>query len=203
MNTMALLSSNKVLLITLGLFFLGGLVLGEVFYRINKEKAIKWGNKLDSKRDAFISLIHKNITKSHGMLRVTLIIFGINLLGGAFIWSTLGGLLIVFPFIHYIMIGVLTNLVLKRFPERRNWLTVPNIFFEVLAFIIAAIGGINIGLSIWGQGDILLALKDWGVLFFTLVIPCQLIAAVFEAFLFRKIHIVDGNPWPRDTSLNQ
>ncbi|WP_105620023.1 hypothetical protein [Vallitalea okinawensis] len=200
MNTVELLSSNKLMLLVLSLMFFTGLVLGEIIFRINKEKALKWGNKLDSKRDVFITIVHKNMLKSYGVLRVIIIIFGINLFGGALIWSSIGGIFVVFPFIHYILIGFLTNLVLKRFPERKNWLTVPNIILEVAAFIIAAVGGINIGLSIWGNGNIYLAVRDWGVLFITLVIPCQLIAAIFEGFLFRKIHIIEKHPWPREIS---
>lgn len=200
MSALALLSSNKLLVFVLSCMFVCGLALGELIYRINKEKAISWGNKLDSKRDVFINLIHKNILKPYGLLRIIVIIFGINLFGGAFIWSTIGGILVVFPFIHYIVIGVLTNLVLKRFPERKNWLTVPNIIFEVAAFIFAAVGGINIGLNILGQDNIYGAIMDWGILFITLVIPCQILAAVFEGFLFRKIHIIDRHPWPRGIS---
>jgi uncharacterized membrane protein SpoIIM required for sporulation len=43
--------------------------------------------------------------------------------------------------------------VLRIYPERLNWLTIPNIIFEVAAFMVAAVGGIKIGLSIFSSAD--------------------------------------------------
>jgi len=183
--------------------FVSGLVIAELFYRLKREKATKLGEKLDGLRDVHIRLIRKNLTKSFGILRIILLIFAMNLFGGALIWSSIGGLLVVVPFFYYFLIGFLTNLVLKRYPERINWLTFPNIFFEVAAFMVAAIGAVNIGFSIFGPTNLLTALKEWALLFITVVVPLQIIAAIFEGFLFNKIFIVQMNPWPRGTSENE
>lgn len=200
MNAIGILSREWILLLTFILVLLSGFFMGEIIFKMNKEKALKWGEKLDGSRDVLIGIIHNNITKSYGILRVIIVIFAMNLIGGALIWSSIGGIFIVVPFLHYALIGFLTNLVLKRYPERINWLTIPNILFEVTAFMFAAVGGISIGLSVWGAGDLYLAIKEWSVLFITIVIPFQLIAAIFEGFLFNKIFIIQKHPWPRGIS---
>lgn len=202
MNAISILSGYKMLFATLVLTFITGLIIGEFIFRVNKDKALRWGEKLDGKRDAFVKIVHKNITKPWGTCRIIGLIFLVNLWGGAFIWSSIGGALLIIPFIHNIILGILTALVLRRFPERINWLTVPNIVFEVAAFIIAAIGGMNIGLSFWNGSSTYLAIKEWGILFITLVIPCQIVAAVFEGYLFRRIYVIEKHPWPRDISKN-
>ena len=203
MKSLEILSREWLLFLIFIIMFVSGLVIAELFYRLKREKATKLGEKLDGLRDVHIRLIRKNLTKSFGILRIILLIFAMNLFGGALIWSSIGGLLVVVPFFYYFLIGFLTNLVLKRYPERINWLTFPNIFFEVAAFMVAAIGAVNIGLSIFGPTNLLTALKEWALLFITVVVPLQIIAAIFEGFLFNKIFIVQKNPWPRGTSENE
>lgn len=200
MNTIEILARERVLLFAFILVLLCGFLTGEIIYRLKKEKALKLGEKLDGSRDVHIRIIYNNITKSYGVLRVIIVIFAMNLLGGALIWSSIGGILIVIPFLHYALIGFLTNLVLKRYPERMKWITIPNILFEVAAFMVAAVGGIGIGLSIWGAGNVYVAFKEWSILFITIVVPFQLIAAIFEGFLFKRIYIIEKHPWPREIS---
>lgn len=200
MNAIEILSKEKVLLFAFILVLLCGFLMGEIIFRLKKEKALKLGEKLDGSRDFHIRIIYNNIIKSYGILRVIIVIFTMNLLGGALIWSSIGGIFIGIPFLHYALIGLLTNLVLKRYPERMNWLTIPNILFEVAAFMVAAVGGISIGLSIWGTGNLYVAFKEWSILFITIVVPFQLISAIFEGFLFKRIYIIEKHPWPREIS---
>ena len=100
------------------------------------------------------------------------------------------------PFLHYVIIAFLVNLALKIYPERRHWLVIPNTIFEVAAFMVAALGSIYIGLSIIGSGDIGMAVYQWGLLFIMVVVPLQLIAALFEGLLLYQIHFVGKHPWP-------
>ena len=200
MNVLDILSGQWTLLLAFTVIFISAFLTGEIVCRIKQEKALKWGEKLDKGRKTHIKLIYNNIKKSYGIFRVILIIFAINLIGGALLWSSIGGTLIIFPFLHYIIVGFLVSLTLKTYPERMNWLTIPNLFFEVAAFMFAAIGGIKIGLSIFTRGDIYLAIREWSMLFIVIVIPLQLIAAIFEGFLFYKIHIIEKHPWPHGIS---
>lgn len=123
-------------------------------------------------------------------------IFIINLFGGALIWSTIGGFLIIIPFLHHMITGFLTGMVVKRYPERVNWLTVPNIIFEIGAFMCAAIGGIHIGLSIFSGGNVYFAVGEWRLIFVTVVIPLQFLAAIFEGVLINRVFVIERKPWP-------
>ena len=57
--------------------------------------------------------------------------------------------------------------------------------------MVAALGGVYLGLSIVGGGDTSLALYHWSLLFVKLVVPMQIIAAIFEGLLLRQIHFVE------------
>lgn len=198
MRSLDILVSEWQLMVSYIFMFVLGCFLAELFYRINTEKALLLGEKLDSKRDMLIQTIKNNLYKPWGLLRVIALIFGMNLFGGAILWSGVGGLLIVVPFAHSFLIGFLTNLVLKRYPERINWLTFPNIIFEVGAFMVSSVGAIRIGLSIFGEASFMDALSDWLGIFIVIVIPLQLVAAVFEGFLFKKVFVQQQHSWPRD-----
>ncbi|HEY8392381.1 MAG TPA: hypothetical protein VIL83_06615 [Capillibacterium sp.] len=108
---------------------------------------------------------------------------------GAFFWSTVGGIFLVAPFVHNILTGLLTGLVLSNYPERMNWLTFFNVLFGIGAFVTAAVGGIRIGLSLWGPAKMLPAIFDWGMIFLTVVVPLQLLGAVFEGLLFKRLYV--------------
>lgn len=200
MNALGIVSDRIGLLLVFVIMFIVSYLAAEIFYRTRKDQALNLGEKLDSGRKTLINIIYNNMNKPYGILRAIFVIFLINLVGGAFFWSTIGGLFIVLPFIHYILIGFLVNLVLKRYPERRDWLVIPNIIFEVAAFMVAALGSIHISLSILGRGDILLAVSQWIMLFIQLVIPLQIIAAIFEGLLLYRIHFIRKHPWPHGIS---
>ena len=196
MSALAILSERSMLLLIFVMIFLVSYLAAEIFYRLRREQALALGEKLDSGRKPLIRIIYQNMEKSHGIFRAAAIMFLINIVGGALIWSTIGGVFIIFPFLHYIILAFLINLALKIYPERRHWIVVPNIIFEVAAFMVAAVGSVYIGLSIFGRGDITLAVYQWGVLFIKLVVPLQISAAIAEALLLRQIHYVKKHPWP-------
>lgn len=198
MRSLGILASEWKLLILYISMFIFGYFLAELYYRTNKDKALILGEKLDGKRDMLIQIIKKNLYKSWGLLRVIALIFAMNLFGGAILWSGVGGVLIVLPFAHSFLIGFLTNLVLKRYPERINWLTFPNIIFEVGAFMVSSVGAIRIGLSVFSEASFIDALGDWLGILIVIVIPLQLIAAVFEGFLFKKVFVQQQHSWPRE-----
>ncbi len=200
MDALAIVSERMGLLFIFVWIFIASYLGAEFIYRTRKAQATEWGEKLDGGRKPLIGLIYKNMKKPCGFFRAVVIMFVINLFGGAFLWSTIGGIFIVFPFVHYILIGFLVNLALKRFPERKHWLVIPNIIFEVGAFMVAALGSVQVGLSIVGGGDISLAVYQWSLVFVKLVIPLQIIAAIFEALLLHQIHVVKKHPWPHGIS---
>ena len=196
MSAFEILSDRIGLLFIFVIVFIVSYLAAEIFYWNRKDQAIAWVEKLDKARKPLIRIIYNNMHKRYGMLRAAAIIFLMNIVGGSFLWSTSGGIFIVFPFLHYIIIAFLVNLALKIYPERRHWLVIPNTIFEVAAFMVAALGSIHIGLSILSRGDMSLAIYQWAVLFMILVIPLQIIAAVFEGLLLYRIHIVSKHPWP-------
>lgn len=196
MYAFEILMNRIVLLIIFVVLFFVSYLVAELFYRIKRDQTVSWGEKLDIARKPLIRIIYNNMSKKYGMFRVVAVIFLMNLVGGALLWSTIGGIFIVLPFMHYIIIAFLVNLALKIYPERRHWLVIPNTFFEVAAFMVAALGSVYIGLSIIGSGEISLAVYQWGVLFVTLVVPLQAIAAFFEGYLLYQIHFISKHPWP-------
>jgi hypothetical protein len=124
-----------------------------------------------------------------------LFIFVVNLLGGAVLWATASGLLIIPPFLWLALIGLLVVLVVAKEPQRLP-IAIPVVPFEVGAFIVAATGGVNIGISLFLGGDAGLAIREWLTLFYTLVIPLQFIAAFFEGILAHRVYIVQRKPLP-------
>ncbi|MCL0057876.1 hypothetical protein M1N05_02265 [Dehalococcoidales bacterium] len=175
--------------------FLIGAMAGLVFLAINKDKALKFGVKLDQHRKPVIKPLFEIVKKPRGALKAVLFIFVVNLLGGAGLWATASGLLIIPPFLWLAMIGLLVVLVVARYPERLP-IAVPVVPFEVGAFIIAATGGVNIGINLFFGGDVGLAIREWITLFYTLIIPLQFIAAFFEGILVHRVYIVQQKPLP-------
>jgi len=195
-NALEIVRAEWMLVASFAAVFTVGYVAAEVLCIIDRDRTVRVGTSLDGGRKRLIAVVHDNIYKDFGVVRAILVIFAINFVGGALFWSTLGGMLIVFPFVHYALLGFLISSVSKAYPERFNWLTVGNIVLEVGAFMVAAVGGIRLGLSVFVGGEPLAALARWANLLFVLVIPSLLIAAVFEGFLFRRLHMVEGRPWP-------
>ena len=175
--------------------FLAGAVAGLMFLAINKDKALKFGVKLDKLRKPVVKILFKILKKPQGALKAVLFIFVVNLLGGAGMYATVVGSLIIPPFLWLALIGLLVVLVVARYPERLP-IAVPVVPFEVGAFIIASAGGVNIGINLFFGGDVGLAIREWVTLFYTLVIPLQFIAAFFEGILLHRVYIVQRKPLP-------
>jgi hypothetical protein len=195
-SSFEIIFENLFLLVVLILIFLVAYIIAEIFWNFNEQKAISVADILDKGRKKHICFIRKQMEKPNGMFRVTITIFIFNFFGGILIWSTIGGLLIIFPFLHMSIVGFLVNLVLKRYPERKHWLTIPNIIFEIGAIVFTAIGGINLGISIWVGLETHDYFLQYKVLLLQITIPFLFIAAICESFLFRYIHIIKKHPWP-------
>ena len=196
MSAFALLYEDWQLIVVLSSLFIGAYVVGRILFVAKNDLALRILEKLDTPRKEIVKTICKNLFMPYGVVRAIFIIFFINLFGGAFIWSTIGGLFLVAPFVHNIMTGLLTGLALKRYPERVNRLTFFNVLFEIGAFICAGIGGIRIGLSIWGPANFFSAITNWGMIFLTVVMPFQFIGAVFEGLLFKRLYVEKKIPLP-------
>ncbi|MEW6189036.1 MAG: hypothetical protein AB1466_02820 [Actinomycetota bacterium] len=119
----------------------------------------------------------------------------INLIGGAGFWASLGGILMGPPFLWLALLGLLVVLVVARYQERLP-IAVPVVPFEIGAFIVASTGGVNMGINIFFGGDVGLAVREWAVLFYTLVIPLQFIGAFFEGVMAHRVYMVQRKPLP-------
>lgn len=196
-----ILINNWELVLSLTVAFLAGAVAGLMFLAINKDKALKFGVKLDKPRKPAVKILFKILEKPQGVLKAVLFIFVVNLLGGAGMYATLGGILIVPPFLWLALIGLLVVLVVAKEPQRLP-IAVPVVPFEVGAFIIASAGGVNIGINLFFGGDVGLAIREWLTLFYTLVIPMLSIAAFLEGILAHRVYIVRRKPLPEWLSEN-
>ena len=178
--------------------FIVGFLGGEAFFRLSKVRALYWAERLDSLggRKPLFKIIYKILRQPHGVLKTIPFIFGINLTLGALLYHTVGGVLIVPPFLILCLVGLLVNLTMKKYPERVP-LYVIVVPFEISAFIVAAIGGVGIGLNLLGGGNVVFAVWEWIILFITIVMPIQFIAALFEGILLHRFFVVQGRPWPR------
>ncbi len=189
------------LVLALTAAFLAGAVAGLMFLAINKDKALKFGVKLDKLRKPVVKIIFEILEKPQGAFKAVLFIFVLNLLGGAVLWATVSGLLIIPPFLWLALMGLLVVLVVAKEPQRLP-IAIPVVPFEVGAFIVAATGGVNIGINLFFGGDIVLAIREGLTLFYTLVIPLQLIAAFLEGILAHRVYIVQRKPLPEWLSEN-
>jgi hypothetical protein len=195
-SILEIILKNWLLIVLLITLFFIAYISAEIFWNVNKKKAIQIGEILDQGRKKHIQFIHKQMDKTYGIIRVTITIFIFNFFGGIVLWATLGGLLVIFPFMHLLIAGFLVNLALKRYPERKHWLLFPNIIFEIGAIVVIAASGIKLGLNIWSGEEIQIYIIQYKILLFQIAIPFLFIAAICESFLFRHIHIIKGHPWP-------
>lgn len=202
MNSFKILIENWKIIVMLFSLFIISYICGQILFIVNKDFALKILEKLDSPREKIVKIICKYLFMPYGVVRAIIFIFFVNIIGGALIWSSIGGVFLVIPFIHNIMTGSLTGLVLKKYPERVNWLTLFNVFFEISAFICAAVVGIQIGMSILGTANVYLSITKWSEVFLTVVIPIQFIGAVFEGLLFKKLFIEKNIPLPYGLSID-
>jgi len=195
MLTFQILIDRWELLLALTAAFLAGAIAGLIFLAISKEKALKFGVKLDKLRKPVARLLFKILEKPQGTLKAVLFIFVLNLLGGVFLHATVGGVLIIPPFLQLALLGSFVVLVLAKEPQRLP-IAIPVIPFEIAAIIVAATGGVNIGISLFFGGDVGLAIREWLTLFYTLVIPLLFIAAFLEGVLAHRVYIVQRKPLP-------
>ena len=194
MSALEILANKWQLALALFLAFASGLAAGQIIFWINKEKAFNLVDWLDAKRKPFIQILYNLLKQPHGVVKSIGFIFGVNLLGASLLQHTLGGLLIAPPFVYLFIGGLLISLIVRRYPERLL-ITVIVAPFEFGAFVIAATGGVNMGLSLWGGKEIAIALQDWAVLFLVLVVPLQFLNGLLEGWLAHRLFISQKKPW--------
>jgi hypothetical protein len=173
-----------------------GLALGQILFALNKEKAFSLLDWLDTKRKPFIRILYRLLYQPHGIVKAIAFIFVVNLFGASLFHHTIGGLLIIPPFLLLFAGGLLVSLIVRRYPERLL-ITVVVVPFEFGAFVVAATGGVSIGVSLWSSGEVVLAIREWAILFSTMVIPLQFLNAFWGGILAHRLFVIQGNPWPQ------
>ncbi len=181
-------------MLALILAYFTGLAAGQIIFRINKDKAFMVLDWLEAKRKPIVEILYNLLHQPKGAVKAIAFIFAVNLLGASLFQHTLGGLLIAPPFLYLFIGGLLVSIILRRHPER-SLITLIVAPFEFGAFVIAATGGVSMGLSLWGGNDITLAFQDWVKLFLMLVMPLQLVGAFWEGWLGYRQFIVQKKPW--------
>ena len=79
------------LVLALTFAFLTGAVAGLLFLAIDKDKALKFGVKVDKLRKPAAKIIFKLLKKPQGVFKTVLFIFGLTLINGAVLWATGSG----------------------------------------------------------------------------------------------------------------
>jgi hypothetical protein len=195
MSAVDLLIDKWPVLIGLVLAWIAGIVVAQILYAANRTFAIKAVDWLDVQRKVPIQYFHKLLSTPWGVVKSSGFIFLVNLFGAGLFQHSLLGSLILPSFGFLFLGGLLVSLLVRRYPKRLL-ITVVVSPFEFGAFIVAATGSIGIGLSVLGFGDApdtTTALWEWWVLFLTLTIPLQLIGAVLEAVLGKRL---PEDAWP-------
>ncbi|MHC4414442.1 MAG: hypothetical protein ACYS0G_04075 [Planctomycetota bacterium] len=182
------------LVVGLLLSFLAGVILGLATCVRDRERARRLGEELDARRTS-TRPVYRLVQRRHGAWRAAFYILVANLLGGALLRSSVGGLFILPPFLWLVVLGRLLVLTLARYRERRFY-AVPVVPFELAAFIVASVGGIGITRSLFLGEGAGLALKEWAILFGTLVVPLQLVGALLEGILIHRTYVVQRKPLP-------
>ncbi|MBZ1348220.1 MAG: hypothetical protein KYQ20_00390 [Candidatus Nealsonbacteria bacterium] len=195
MSAFEILINNWELVVALTFAFLVGAIAGLMFLAINKDKALKFGVKVDQLRKPVGKTLFKILRKPQGVFKAILFIFAVNLIGGAGMYATLGGVLIVPLLLWLALVGLLVVLVVVKEPQRLP-VAIRVVPFEIGAFIVAGVGGMNIGINLFFGGDVGLAIREWITLFYTLVIPLQFIGALFEGIMAHRVYIVQQKPLP-------
>jgi hypothetical protein len=160
-----LLEEWPVVLALVGTFVVG-LVVALLLFVLDKERALRVVDALDRRRQSLIQLLHRLLLQPRGIMKALAFIFAVNLFGASLFQHTIGGLLIVPPFIFLFTGGLLIGLLVQRYPERRV-ITAVVAPFEFGAFVVAATGGIGIGSQLWSGGDVAAAVQEWAILFVT------------------------------------
>jgi hypothetical protein len=171
--------------------FVVGLVIGQIIYTWDKDRAFRLVDWLDARRKPFVKMLYNLLHQSHGVMKAIAFIFAVNLLVASLLHHTVGGLLLAPPFFLLLTGGLLVSLLVRKYPERLLMTSVVAPF-EFGAFIVAATGGVNMGMSLWGHGETALAFRQWATLFFELVVPLQFFNALWEGlFAFHS------KSWPQ------
>jgi len=194
MTIMEILVNKWPVVLALVLAYLIGLAMGQIIFVINKDKAFIVLDWLDAKRKPIVRILYNLLHQPQGAVKAIAFIFAVNLLGASLLQHTLGGLLIAPPFFYLFIGGLLISIIVRRHPER-FLITMIVAPFEFSAFVIAATGGVNMGLSLWGGKEIALAFQEWSKLFVTLVIPLQFLGAFWEGWLGYRQFIIQKKPW--------
>ena len=183
------------LVLALVVTFVVGLVVAMLLFVLDKERAFHVVGALDMRRQSLIKMLHRLLLQPRGIMKAMAFIFAVSLFGASLFQHTLGGLVIVPPFIFLSTGGLLVGLLVQRYPERRL-ITAVVAPFEIGAFVVAATGGIGIGLQLWSGGDVAAAVQEWAIPFVTLVIPLQFLNALSEAVLAHRQFVVQNRTWP-------
>jgi len=196
MSPLEVLAGKWQLMLSLAVVFVSGVAVGQVIFIANNAMAFRLLDWLDAKRKPVIQILHGLLYSRHGVAKAVGFIFAVNLLGASFLQHSLGGLIVAPPFIFLFTGGLLISLLVRRYPERLL-ITAVVAPFEFGAFMIAATGGVGIGLSLWRGGATSLAVHQWAVLFVALVVPLQVLNAFLEAWLAHRQFVVQDRPWPQ------
>lgn len=196
MPALDILVSKWQLTLALVSAFVVGLAVGQILFAFNKDRAFRLADWLDTKRKPFIKVLHRLLHQPRGVVKAIVFIFAVNLFGASLLHHTIGGLLIAPPFVLLFTGGLLISLLVKRYPERLL-ITAVVAPFEFGAFVVAATGGVNIGLSLLVSGQTALAIREWAILFSVLVVPLQFLNAFWEGVLAHRLFIIQKKPWPQ------
>ncbi len=188
------LSGKWPLVLALLTAFGAGLIAAQILYFTARDFARDVLDRLEARRKPVVKLLYTLLHQRMGTAKAIAFIFVVNVLGASLFQHTLGGLLILPPFGFLFMGGLLIGLIVRKYPERL-WTTVIVSPFEFGAFVAAATGGVNMGLSIW-VGDVGLAVREWGILFLTLVVPLQFLNALLEGMLAARAARAERESWP-------
>jgi hypothetical protein len=195
MLALNILLADWPLVLALVVAFVVGLMIALLLFVLDKERALRVVDALDMRRQSLIKRLHRLLLQRRGIMKAMAFIFAVNLFGASLFQHTLGGLLIIPPFIFLFTGGLLVGLLVQRYPERRV-ITAVVAPFEFGAFVVTATGGIGIGLQLWSGGDVASAVHEWAILFVTLVIPLQFLNALSEAVLAHRQFVVQNRAWP-------
>lgn len=194
MTAVEILLGRWPLVLALVAVFLAAIIVAQVVYALNRYRAFELLAWLDAKREPILRFLQGLYREPFGVLKAIGFIFAINLLGASLLQHTLGGLLVVPPFVSLFVGGLVISLIARRYPERLL-ITLVVAPFEFGAFIVAATGGISIGASLWSGDPMLRPFQEWLLLFLTLVVPLQFLNAVLEGWLAYRLFILRHRAW--------
>jgi len=194
MTALSILTDHWLIVSALAAFFFGGVGVAFLTLAADRNKALIHAERIDRKRKNS-TIIYKLLLKQHGALKAVLFIFANNT-AAALIWFSIGGVLLILPFVMLALSGYILILMLAKYRERMTLILFTMLPFEIGAFFVASVAGLNIGQEIFFGGDPASALKEWAIPFFSLAVPMLFIAAIFEGIGLHRIYIVQNYPLP-------